>query len=87
MAGSLAVSYTRARGEALGVVCTGGLMSRGERMVLICLACLSDAGLSYLTGWVGDTVLLWMLAVIGVTTLITTVHRTVTIARRLKART
>src|SRR4029079_10642501 len=29
MAGSLAVSYTRARGEALGVLCTGGLMQRG----------------------------------------------------------
>jgi CDP-diacylglycerol--glycerol-3-phosphate 3-phosphatidyltransferase len=84
MAGSLVVSYTRARGEALGILCTGGLMQRGERMVLSCLGCLSDAGASRLLGWPRYTVILWILGTIGVTTLITASHRTVWIALRLK---
>ncbi|MCZ4222934.1 DUF4833 domain-containing protein [Pedobacter rhodius] len=33
--GSMMVSYTRARAEALGVVCKGGLMQRPERVVTI----------------------------------------------------
>lgn len=33
--GSLLVSYTRARAEALGVTCTVGFMSRAERLVLL----------------------------------------------------
>ncbi|RMD67841.1 MAG: CDP-alcohol phosphatidyltransferase family protein, partial [Gammaproteobacteria bacterium] len=33
--GSLLVSYTRARAEALGVTCTTGLMQRPERIVLL----------------------------------------------------
>jgi CDP-diacylglycerol---glycerol-3-phosphate 3-phosphatidyltransferase len=35
IAGSLMVSYTRARAEALGIDCTVGLMQRPERVVLI----------------------------------------------------
>jgi CDP-diacylglycerol--glycerol-3-phosphate 3-phosphatidyltransferase len=35
MAGSLMISYTRARAEALGVPCTVGLMQRPERVLLI----------------------------------------------------
>jgi CDP-diacylglycerol--glycerol-3-phosphate 3-phosphatidyltransferase len=84
MAGSLAVSYTRARGEALGVLCTGGLMQRGERLVLMCLACLSDARVTSRPGQPGHAIIVWMLALISVTTLITAVHRTVVIARRLR---
>lgn len=33
--GSFSVSYARARGESLGVVCKGGLMQRPERMVIL----------------------------------------------------
>ena len=84
MAGSLAVSYTRARGEALGVLCTGGLMQRGERLVLTCLGCLSDQGLSRMFGWPRYSLIAGILGLIGVGTLITTIHRTVWIARRLK---
>jgi len=50
MAGSLMVSYTRARAEALGIDCKVGLMQRGERVVMIGLAALifggSDSGLA-----------------------------------------
>jgi CDP-diacylglycerol---glycerol-3-phosphate 3-phosphatidyltransferase len=35
MAGSLMISYTRARAEALGIDCRVGLMPRAERVVLI----------------------------------------------------
>lgn len=40
MAGSLMISYTRARAEALGLDCRVGLMPRAERVVLIGLASL-----------------------------------------------
>jgi CDP-diacylglycerol--glycerol-3-phosphate 3-phosphatidyltransferase len=40
MAGSLMISYTRARAEGLGIDCKVGLMQRGERVVLIGLASL-----------------------------------------------
>lgn len=35
MAGSLMISYTRARAEALGIECSIGLMQRAERVLLI----------------------------------------------------
>lgn len=40
MAGSLMISYTRARAEGLGIRCTVGLMQRAERVVLIGAAAL-----------------------------------------------
>jgi CDP-diacylglycerol--glycerol-3-phosphate 3-phosphatidyltransferase len=40
MAGSLMISYTRARAEALGLDCRVGLMPRAERVVLIGCAAL-----------------------------------------------
>ena len=40
MAGSLMVSYTRARAEGLGIDCKVGMMQRPERIVLIGLAAL-----------------------------------------------
>ena len=40
MAGSLMISYTRARAEALGIDCRVGLMPRAERVVLIGAAAL-----------------------------------------------
>jgi CDP-diacylglycerol--glycerol-3-phosphate 3-phosphatidyltransferase len=47
IAGSMMVSYTRARAEALGVALTGGIMQRAERLVLIALGTLAAA-------WYGD---------------------------------
>jgi len=40
MAGSLMISYTRARAEALGIDCTVGIMQRAERVILIGAAAL-----------------------------------------------
>lgn len=41
MAGSLMISYTRARAEALGINCSIGLMQRAERVLLIGVAALA----------------------------------------------
>ena len=41
MAGSVMISYTRARAEALGIPCTVGLMQRAERVILIGTAALA----------------------------------------------
>lgn len=84
LAGSLAVSYTRARGEALGILCTGGLMQRGERLVLTCLGCLADSGFTQAFGGPRHALIVGILGLITIGTLITTIHRTVWIALRLK---
>ena len=84
MAGSLVVSYVRARGEVLGVLCTGGLMQRGERIVLICLVCLAEPPLVEYRAWAPGTLTLWLLGFLAVTTTLTAVHRTFWIAARLK---
>jgi CDP-diacylglycerol--glycerol-3-phosphate 3-phosphatidyltransferase len=85
LAGSLIVSYARARGEVHGVNCSGGLMQRGERLVLTCLACLVDPPLSARLGWPSGQAIQWMLGLIAATTLVTAAHRTVWISMRLRA--
>lgn len=82
---SVLVSYARAMGESLGVECTGGLMQRGERLALLSLGCLVDRTLSAALGLPTGTTLLALTYFIGVTSLLTAVHRTVWIARRLRA--
>ena len=51
--GSLLVSYTRARAEALGVQCTVGLGTRTERVLLLALG--------LLTGWLAAAIQLLLL--------------------------
>jgi CDP-diacylglycerol---glycerol-3-phosphate 3-phosphatidyltransferase len=84
LAGSLLVSYTRARGESLGVTCKEGLMQRAERLVLTILACMVDAPVSAAAGWAPGTMLLGVLALIAAGTFITAAHRTIWISARLK---
>jgi phosphatidylinositol phosphate synthase len=86
LAGSLLVSYTRARGESLGVLCKEGLMQRAERLVLTAAACLLDAELGLRFGWAPGTAVFWVLAAIGAGTFATAAHRTVWISGRLRAR-
>ncbi len=43
MAGSVMVSYTRARGEGLGVALDGGMMQRAERVVLVSVGAMVGA--------------------------------------------
>ncbi len=85
LSGSLLVSYARARGESVGVLCKEGLMQRAERLVLTCLVALGDGWLSARFGLAPGTPSLWVLALIAAGTFVTAAHRTVWIARRLLA--
>jgi phosphatidylinositol phosphate synthase len=84
IAGSLLVSYTRARGEALGVSFTLGLMQRPERVVLLTLGALLDSNLSRVLGWPRGGVLSIAVIVIAIGTVATAVYRTVVISRLLR---
>jgi phosphatidylglycerophosphate synthase len=83
LAGSLLVSYARARGEAHGVSMKGGLMQRAERLVLLALASLLDPWGARLTGTSPGTPLAIVLGVIALGSLGTAAYRTVAIARAL----
>jgi len=84
LAGSLIVSYARARGEVLGVMCSGGLMQRGERLVLTALVCLIGPSATRAFHLGPHTLVLGMLWLMAVTTMFTAVWRTIWIARRLR---
>jgi CDP-diacylglycerol--glycerol-3-phosphate 3-phosphatidyltransferase len=83
--GSLLVSYARARGESVGVLCKEGLMQRAERLVLIFAACMLDRPLATALGWTPGTLALWTLGIIAAGTFTTAAHRTLWIASRLRA--
>ena len=69
MAGSLMVSYTRARAEALGLDCKVGLMPRAERVVLI-----GGAALFFGNAWDG-LVLKGVILLLAILTNITALQR------------
>jgi CDP-diacylglycerol---glycerol-3-phosphate 3-phosphatidyltransferase len=71
MAGSLLVSYTRARAEALGLDCRVGLMPRAERVVLI-----GGAALFFGAAWNG-LVLKGVILILALTTNFTAFQRIV----------
>ena len=71
MAGSLMISYTRARAEALGIDCRVGLMPRAERVVL-----LGAASLFFGTAWNG-LVLKGVIVLLAVLTNLTAFQRIV----------
>jgi CDP-diacylglycerol--glycerol-3-phosphate 3-phosphatidyltransferase len=85
LAGSLLVSYARARGESLGVLCKEGLMQRAERLVLMILACLLDGLVVGATHHQRGRLVFWAMVLIAVGTFVTAVHRTAWISMRLRA--
>ena len=85
LAGSLLVSYTRARGEILGIDSAGGLMQRAERLVLLAVASLLDAPVAAAAGWRAGALLAGVMAVIGAGSVATAVYRAAYIARTLRA--
>jgi CDP-diacylglycerol--glycerol-3-phosphate 3-phosphatidyltransferase len=85
MAGSLIVSYARARGESLGVLCKGGLMQRAERMTLLVGSCFVDGSLTRALDVAEGTTVYWALVLITIGTFGTAAYRTVWIARRLRS--
>lgn len=83
LGGSLLVSYARARGESVGVVCKLGIMQRAERILAVGLGGVLDPAVSAAWGWPEGTLLLGILALVAAGTVGTAVFRTVWIARRL----
>ncbi|MFN8096298.1 MAG: hypothetical protein U0599_29495 [Vicinamibacteria bacterium] len=79
------MSYAQARGETVNVSGSGGLMQQAERLVLTLLGCLLDPPVSRAIGRPEGAVLFWVLALVAAGALATAVHRTVFIARRLRA--
>ncbi len=86
LGGSLLVSYTRARGESLGVLCKVGLMQRAERMILLGLASILDPGVCATLRWTPGTLVAGAVTLIAAGTVWTSVYRTVWIARALRGR-
>ena len=84
LGGSLLVSYARARGESLGIVCKVGIMQRAERLLLVGFGGILDPALTEWRGWEPGTLLLWILGVMAVGTVGTAAYRTIWIAGRLK---
>ncbi|HEX5437637.1 MAG TPA: CDP-alcohol phosphatidyltransferase family protein [Gemmatimonadaceae bacterium] len=80
---SMLVSYTRARGEALGVECKRGTMQRAERLVLLGVASIVDGAITSRTGWVPGSFLAAVILLIGLGALGTAIYRTVFISRAL----
>lgn len=83
LGGSLLVSYARARGESLGVVCKVGVMQRAERLLLVGFGGILDPAVSAWLGWTPGSMLLGIVAVVALGTVGTAVYRTIWIARRL----
>jgi CDP-diacylglycerol--glycerol-3-phosphate 3-phosphatidyltransferase len=79
MAGSLMVSYTRAKAEALGIDCRVGLMQRAERILLL-------GGSSLFFGsWERGAVLTWVMLAMAVLTNLTAIYRIYWVSRHLTA--
>ena len=83
LGGSLLVSYARARGESVGVVCKVGVMQRAERLLLVGFGGILDPTLTAWLGWPPGLVLLAAVTLVAMGTVATAVYRTVWIARRL----
>ena len=86
LGGSLLVSYTRARGESLGVTCKLGVMQRAERLLLLGFGSILDPTLSTWVGQQPGFVLFIILVVIAIGSLGTAIFRTLWIWRRLAER-
>lgn len=83
LGGSLLVSYARARGESVGVVCTLGIMQRAERLLLLAFGAILDPAISAWLGRPEGTLLVAALGLMAVGTVGTAVFRTWWIAARL----
>lgn len=78
MAGSLMISYTRARAEALGLDCRVGLMPRAERVVLI-----GSAALFFGESWDG-LVLKGVIFLLAILTNLTAFQRIIWVYRHAR---
>jgi CDP-diacylglycerol--glycerol-3-phosphate 3-phosphatidyltransferase len=79
MAGSLMVSYTRAKAEALGIDCRVGLMQRAERIILLGVSSL------FFGTWHRGAVLTWVMLAMALLTNLTAIYRIYWVSRHLNA--
>jgi phosphatidylglycerophosphate synthase len=86
MGGSMMVSYSRAKGEAVGVDCRGGVMQRAERLVLLAVASMLDNPVCDYFGWPDSSVLISAVTLIGVASVGTAVWRSWVIVSELRER-
>ena len=90
MAGSLMVSYTRARAEGLGVTCKVGVMQRPERIVMLGFGAIFSSILYMLRGSLGGVnggpyLMGFVLVVIAIFANYTAISRMVYVMRELKS--
>jgi CDP-diacylglycerol--glycerol-3-phosphate 3-phosphatidyltransferase len=83
LGGSLLVSYARARGESVGIVCKVGVMQRAERLIVVGFGGILDGTVTAAAGWAPGTLLMWLVVLVAFGTVGTAVYRTVWIAQRL----
>jgi CDP-diacylglycerol--glycerol-3-phosphate 3-phosphatidyltransferase len=83
-AGSMLVSYTRARGEGLGVECKVGILQRAERMLLLGLGSILDPAVSAAAGREPSFLLLPVIALIAAGSMGTAIYRTFWIVAKLR---
>ncbi len=83
--GSLMVSYTRARAEALGYTCHVGLFQRAERIILVGIGGIISGVIAYIfpaqTPWLGQRILTAIIFLLAIGTNITAIQRTIFILR------
>lgn len=85
LGGSLLVSYARARGESVGIVCKLGIMQRAERLLLLGFGGILDPAVAAWLGRPTGALLVPVLGLVAVGTVGTAIFRTVWIARALPA--
>lgn len=86
VSGSLLVSYTRARGEAVGVSNTSGVMQRAERLVLLGLGAILDPAITTRVGWSSGTLLAYIVTLIAIGSWGTAIYRTAAIGSAIRKR-
>ena len=84
LGGSLLVSYTRARGESVGVVCKAGVMQRAERMLALGFGSIFDPTLSEQWGRPPGSILIYIIWIVALASIGTAIYRTVWISRELR---
>ncbi len=84
LGGSLLVSYARARGESVGIVCKVGVLQRAERLLLLGFGGLFDPAVTRALGQSEPGGLIYpVVGLIAVGTVATAIYRIVWIAKRL----
>ncbi|HEX8696870.1 MAG TPA: CDP-alcohol phosphatidyltransferase family protein [Longimicrobium sp.] len=78
IAGSLMVSYVRAKAESVGIDCRVGLMQRAERIILLVVATLGFGT------WQHGIVLTWVMIAMAVLTNLTALYRIWWVGRALR---